>query len=86
MAFTDGYSYLGSSFSVSDICKEQTQENQISLRIVSNDGDREALLSESKDPCIVYDFYKANPFVINQRSTKIVSLLINEVSEIEEII
>lgn len=84
--FTDGYPYYGSVFDVDNLMKWQTPENGISIRILTDSSALESTLLKSSGQPIVYDFYQTTPTnIVNQYIRKI-SISIQKIEEIADII
>jgi len=84
--FVDGYGFLGSSFSVDQLCLPQTKSNPLSLRIISSDEDFCKTLTSIKGRCrFLYDFFKDKPVNDSGKCTQI-SIPVTSVKMIENII
>ncbi len=84
--FVDGYVFLGSSFSVDQLCLPQTKTNQLSLRIISSDEDFTKTLTSIKGRCrFLYDFFKDKPVNDSGKYAQI-SIPVTSVKMIENII
>ena len=84
--FTDGFAFAGADFNVNELNKQQTYENQLSLRFINEDK----LISQVIDSLDnktkeVYQFYKDDPLEID-RDIKHIKIKVKDISYIKEII
>ena len=84
--FTDGFAFAGADFNVNELNKQQTYENQLSLRFV-NEDELISQVIDSLDDRIreVYQFYTDVPLEIN-RDIKHIKIKIKDISYIKEMI
>ena len=83
--FVDGYAFLGSVFSVEQLCIQQTYLNQLSLRIISSDEDFTSTVTTIKGRRLIYDFFVDKPTNVAGNCTQL-SIPVTSVSMIENII
>lgn len=83
--FVDGYAFLGSTFSVEQLCIQQTYSNQLSLRIVTSVEDYDSIVANIKGRRLIYDFFGDKPTNSSGNCTQI-SMPVTSVRMIENII
>jgi len=68
--FVDGYAFYGAQFCAEHLCKQQTYENQISLRLVNSQDDLIKCIEVMNQPYSIYEFFvdtRMNVFTTFQR-------------------
>jgi hypothetical protein len=83
--FVDGYAFLGSTFSVEQLCIQQTYSNQLSLRIVTSAEDLASTVETIKGRRLIYDFFGDKPMNGSGNCT-LISIPVTSVSMIDNII
>ena len=83
--FVDGYAFLGSTFSVEQLCGQQTYSNQLSLRIITSAEDFASTVATIKGMRLIYDFFGDKPTNCSGNCTQI-SIPVTSVRMIENII
>ncbi|MHC5545197.1 DUF4297 family anti-phage-associated protein [Bacillus subtilis] len=85
--FSDGYDFLGASFSPKTICQSPSHSNPIKLKIINNRQDLSQILIENQKTKFIYQFYKKNPFFeIDNIEIKHIKIKYDTIRDIKEII
>ncbi|MBO1514084.1 DUF4297 family anti-phage-associated protein [Metabacillus bambusae] len=85
--FTDGYSFMGSSFSPILICQEANAQNHIQLKIVNSLDDLEETIKETRKTKEIYQFFKNTTFYnTDTPGIKNVKIQYEKFNDIREII
>lgn len=85
--FTDGYSFMGSSFSVDLMCAEANAQNGIRFKLINTLEDFEQVLKSTRKRKEIYQFFNNSTFYnTDTPGTKHVKIQYEEFKDIREVI
>jgi len=85
--FVDGYSFLGSDFSIDKMLESANHQNKVKIKIINETSQLDSILYRSTATKQIFQFYRNKPFYINKNENlKHVKVQIHNINEILKII